>query len=86
MALYVNNSANVPFKAEYAALGERNLTIAASAADWMLFGFAGGMYDAETVETFAVLRGISIVLPALGAASESAAAPTATTKTYSRFG
>jgi RHS repeat-associated protein len=48
MAVNVNNSADVPFKAEYSAFGERNLTSGALSADWMPFGFAGGIYDADT--------------------------------------
>jgi RHS repeat-associated protein len=48
MAVNVNNAADVPFKAEYGAFGERNLTSAPSSADRVPFGFAGGMYDADT--------------------------------------
>jgi RHS repeat-associated protein len=48
MAVNVNNASDVPFKAEYSAFGERTVTSGASSEDWMPFGFAGGMYDADT--------------------------------------
>ncbi len=47
-AVNVNISADVPFKAEYSAFGERTVTTGAASEDWMPFGFAGGLYDADT--------------------------------------
>ena len=48
MAVNVNNASDVPFTAEYSAFGERTVTSDAASEDWMPFGFAGGMYDADT--------------------------------------
>jgi RHS repeat-associated protein len=40
----VANSADVPFQAAYSSFGET----AGAGLDWMPFGFAGGVYDADT--------------------------------------
>jgi RHS repeat-associated protein len=48
MAVNVNNVSDVPFTAEYSAFGERTVSTGASSEGWMPFGFAGGMYDADT--------------------------------------
>ena len=39
------NAADVPFAASYASFGE----VTGTGLEWMPFGFAGGMYDADTV-------------------------------------
>jgi RHS repeat-associated protein len=46
MAVNVANSSDVPFRAEYSSFGVQ--TMVSGTADWMPFGFAGGMYDADT--------------------------------------
>jgi RHS repeat-associated protein len=46
MAVNVANSSDVPFRADYSSFGEQIML--SGAADWMPFGFAGGMYDADT--------------------------------------
>ena len=48
MAVNVNNVSDVPFKAEYSAFGERTVTTGAASEDWMPFGFADGLHDADT--------------------------------------
>jgi RHS repeat-associated protein len=40
----VANSANVPFRADYSSFGE----VTGTGLDWMPFGFAGGIYDADS--------------------------------------
>jgi RHS repeat-associated protein len=40
----VSNSANVPFTASYSAFGE----VSGSGFDWLPFGFAAGLYDADS--------------------------------------
>jgi RHS repeat-associated protein len=47
MAVNVTNSSDVPFRAEYTAFGVQTM-LSGTAADWMPFGFAGGMSDTET--------------------------------------
>ena len=47
MAVNVTNSSDVPFRAEYSAFGVQTM-LSGTAADWMPFGFAGGMSDPET--------------------------------------
>jgi RHS repeat-associated protein len=42
----VANSADVPFTASYTSFGE--MTGTGSGLEWMPFGFAGGIYDADT--------------------------------------
>ena len=42
----VLDSADVAFRAEYTAFGERTVTV--GAADFIPFGFAGGMFDVDT--------------------------------------
>ncbi len=46
MAVNVANSSDVPFRADYSSFGVQ--TMLSGAADWMPFGFAGGMFDADT--------------------------------------
>jgi len=48
MAVNVDNNADVPFAAEYTAFGVRTVSTGAASEDWMPFGFAGGLYDADT--------------------------------------
>jgi RHS repeat-associated protein len=43
----VSNSSDTPFKATYTAFGEMTFTGTAT-ADWLPFGFAGGLYDPAT--------------------------------------
>jgi len=45
-AINVSNASDVAFVAEYTAFGEQ--TVITGAADFVPFGFAGGLYDAET--------------------------------------
>jgi RHS repeat-associated protein len=47
MAVNVTNSSDVPFRAEYTAFGVQTM-LSGTAADWMPFGFAGGVSDPET--------------------------------------
>jgi RHS repeat-associated protein len=46
MAVNVANSSDVPFRADYSSFGVQ--TMVSGAADWMPFGFAAGMGDADT--------------------------------------
>jgi RHS repeat-associated protein len=46
MAVNVANQSDVPFRADYSSFGVH--TMLEGAADWIPFGFAGGMYDADT--------------------------------------
>jgi len=45
-AINVSNANDVPFAAEYTAFGEQ--TVTTGSADFVPFGFAGGLYDADT--------------------------------------
>jgi len=45
-AINVANSSDVPFAAEYTAFGEQTVTV--GSPDFVPFGFAGGLWDAET--------------------------------------
>jgi len=47
MAVNVANSSDVPFRADYSSFGVQTM-LNGTAADWTPFGFAGGMYDADT--------------------------------------
>jgi RHS repeat-associated protein len=44
LAVNVADADDVPFRAEYSAFGE----VTGTGIEWMPFGFAGGMYDADT--------------------------------------
>lgn len=45
----VANASDVPYRADYSAFGEATWKGAGAAAlDWLPFGFAGGLYDADT--------------------------------------
>jgi RHS repeat-associated protein len=46
MAVNTENSSDVAFVASYSAWGER--TLVAGSDEWMVFGFAGGIYDPDT--------------------------------------
>lgn len=49
MVVNVADPTDVPFKASYGAFGETTITVVAPATkDFVPFGFAGGMYDADT--------------------------------------
>ncbi|HEY5957889.1 MAG TPA: RHS repeat-associated core domain-containing protein [Polyangiaceae bacterium] len=48
LAVNTANSGDIPFKATYATFGERSVTSGTASEDWMPFGFAGGLYDADT--------------------------------------
>jgi len=47
MAVNVANSTDIPYRVDYSAFGVAT-AIGATALDWIPFGFAGGIYDADT--------------------------------------
>ena len=50
LAVNIADSTDIPFGAEYGPFGQRTLRSDPDSADWLPFGFAGGLIDPETID------------------------------------